>query len=77
MPAYANSSGNSGVVAFDDADPDEIRVRFRSGRHLTYVYTRLSVGAANLARMKRLANAGAGLNSFINRHVRYNYALRF
>jgi hypothetical protein len=71
MQRYANRSGDSGVVAFE-IDQTSIKVQFRDG--WIYVYTFASTGAANVEEMKRLALAGQGLNSFISRVVRKNFA---
>lgn len=76
LPAYANAGGNSSVLSYDDSQPSQITVTFRSGRWRNYVYTDASAGPANVARMKQLAAAGQGLGSFINTHVRYAYASR-
>ncbi len=77
MPAYANVSGKSGVVWYDDRVPDELTVVFRSGRHRTYVYTAASCGTAAMAILISRARAGVGLNSFISQHIRKGYSLRY
>ena len=71
MERYKNLSGNSGVVAYEIGD-DSIAVEFQEGH--TYLYTKASTGAANIAEMQRLALAGRGLSSFITRVVRDCYA---
>lgn len=71
MQRYKNSSGNSGVVAYD-IDAGQIIVQFRNGER--YLYTEDSAGAANVARMQALAQAGHGLSSFISQHVHDRYA---
>ena len=73
MTSYANVSGKSNVRAYEVAgDYRSITVEFRDGSR--YRYTADSVGEGNLERMRHLAWAGLGLNSFINRHVRKMYA---
>ena len=52
--------------------PDSITVMFSDGS--IYLYTYQSAGSANIEHMKRLAIDGEGLNSFINRCVRKDYA---
>ncbi|SDL53881.1 hypothetical protein SAMN05660337_3235 [Maridesulfovibrio ferrireducens] len=71
MTRYSNIGGNSGVAAYR-YDSDSICVQFNSGA--TYSYTYASAGASNLEHMKDLAEQGHGLNSFINRVVRTQYA---
>jgi hypothetical protein len=77
MPAYANLGGNSSVVSYDDSDPESIVVTFASGRWRNYEYNAASCGAANVARLKELARAGKGLNSFIGKVVKQGYARRW
>lgn len=71
MERYKNLGGASGVVAFKST-PAAIEVKFQDGA--IYLYTSDSAGVAHLATMKRLAEAGYGLNSFISRVVRKGYA---
>jgi hypothetical protein len=71
MQRYKNRSGESGVVAYD-IDAGQITVEFRNGER--YLYTEDSAGAANVARMQELAQAGHGLSSFISQHVHDRYA---
>jgi hypothetical protein len=68
---YKNRSGESGVVAYD-IDAGQIIVEFRNGER--YLYTEDSAGAANVAQMQALAEAGHGLSSFISQHVHDRYA---
>ena len=71
MIRYANRGGDSGVDAYR-LGSDSICVRFTTGA--TYSYTYASAGSGNIEEMKRLAQQGEGLNSFINRRVRFKYA---
>ncbi len=71
MERYTNRGGDSNVFAYE-IEQSSIKVQFRDGA--VYLYTSQSAGAANLEQMKRLANAGQGLNSFIGRVVRKGYA---
>lgn len=71
MQRYKNAGGDSGVVAYD-IDAGQIIVQFRNGER--YLYTEDSAGAANVATMQRLAQAGHGLGSFISRTVHDRYA---
>lgn len=70
MERYKNLGGNSGVSAYA-IGADSITVQFSSGA--VYLYTYGSAGNANIERMKSLAAAGEGLNSYINRNVRTDY----
>lgn len=71
MTRYADHGGDSGIVAYH-IDAGRIAVDFDDGWR--YVYTDDSAGADDVARMRTLAQAGEGLNAFINRHVRDGYA---
>lgn len=64
------SGGNSNVIAYE-IGPDWIRVQFGTGS--PYVYSYRSAGPGPVERMKQLARAGRGLNSFINTHVKHLY----
>jgi hypothetical protein len=70
MQRYKNLGGESGVVAYD-IDAAQIIVQFRNGDR--YLYTEDSAGAANIAQMQALAQAGRGLSSFISQHVHDRY----
>lgn len=67
---YKDLNGDSGVIAYEYRD-DYIRIRFNTGA--TYLYTNSSAGVNNINEMKRLADIGNGLNSFINLNVKYKY----
>ncbi|MBI5842213.1 MAG: hypothetical protein HZB19_19170 [Chloroflexi bacterium] len=71
MVTYRNSGGDSNVRAFEIGG-DSITVQFGDGS--IYVYTYQSAGRDNIERMKALAIAGRGLNSFIMRYVKMAYA---
>lgn len=70
MQRYKNLGGNSNVSAYEYG-PDFIRVQFKDGS--VYLYTNSSAGSKNIETMKKLADAGQGLNSFINTMVRKSY----
>ena len=71
MERYRNLGGDSNVSAFHNGQ-GSITVQFGDGSE--YSYTDQSAGAGNIAQMQRLASAGQGLNSFINRVVKKSYA---
>ena len=71
MKRYANRSGGSGVVAYQFT-ADAIRVRFANSNCI-YEYSHASAGAAHVDTMKRLAEEGRGLNTYISRHVSDRY----
>ncbi len=73
MTHYKNLGGDSGVAAYE-IGTDFIKVEFND--RSVYLYTYQSAGSSNIEQMKDLAIAGMGLNSFINKHVKYNYASR-
>ena len=62
---YKNISGNSGISEYLPGD-DYINVKFIRGG--VYRYGRAKIGSAHLETMMRLAEEGAGLNTFINKH---------
>jgi len=70
MERYQNLGGNSGVSAYE-IGAESITVQFSSGT--VYLYTYKSAGSGNIEKMKSLAVAGKGLNSFIMRNVRKGY----
>ena len=68
---YANKGGNSNIYSYSIGS-DRIEVTFYGGD--TYLYTYFSAGQLHIEHMKSLAMKGSGLNSYINRNVRKNYA---
>ena len=70
MPPYANRGGNSGIVSYETG-LGWITVTFKDGS--SYLYTDGSTGAARIARMKELAAAGQGLNSYISTTIKTAY----
>ncbi len=73
MERYKNLGGKSGVTAYEIAQ-GAITIQFKNGA--VYLYNNQRPGFADVAEMQRLAAAGLGLNSFINRYVRDRYAQR-
>lgn len=76
MQLYKNLSGQSGVIAYEIGN-DSIDVKFREiskDGSSTYKYSRSHTGLHHVEQMKRLATAGLGLNSYINKNVRKLYA---
>ena len=71
METYKNLGGDSGVSSFEIGS-DYIEVEFHDGA--IYLYTYESAGEYNIEEMKKIANSGEGLNSFINKYVRKKYA---
>lgn len=70
MKQYANFDGNSSVRYFEYGDT-HITIRFKSGFPYTYSYT--SAGETNVENMKRLAESGSGLGSYIMRNCKTLY----
>lgn len=68
MERYRNSSGGSGVSAYEISS-DYILVKF-SGTARTYRYSYRKAGQNHVEHMKQLAQSGSGLNSYINRFVK-------
>ena len=71
MERYRNSSGGSGVSAYEIGS-DYILVKF-SGTARTYRYSYRKAGQNHVENLKRLAKSGSGLNSYINIHVKNLY----
>lgn len=73
MTRYRNRGGDSNVSSYE-IGKDYIDVVFNGGA--AYRYSLALVGASNLQAMIKLAEAGEGLNSFINRNVKKLYEAR-
>lgn len=67
---YSNLGGNSSVRAYEIL-PTAIRVQFNDGRWYSYSYSK--AGRNHVENMKRLANEGIGLCSYIQRQAKYLY----
>lgn len=71
MSVYLDINGDSGVSAYEIGE-DNIKVKFKGTANF-YVYSYTSAGKENVEHMKKLAQSGDGLNSFINLNVKYKY----
>lgn len=71
MERYRNRAGDSGVSAYEIGN-DYIKVKFSSSFR-TYIYSYRKAGNSHVENMKRLAQSGSGLNSYINRYVKHLY----
>lgn len=71
MIAYRDVDGDSGVLAYEFG-VDYINIQFK-GTSRIYRYSYQSAGRENIETMKVLAKNGDGLNSFINKNVKYLY----
>jgi hypothetical protein len=69
--AYANIGGNSGVASYDYG-PDWMVVNFTTGSR--YIYTLKSTTPESMGYLKKYAQEGKGLNSYIMRMLREDYA---
>ncbi|MPR03432.1 hypothetical protein F0169_15945 [Pseudomonas sp. MAFF 212408] len=76
MQQYKNLSGDSNVLGYE-LGVDTITVQFATGTHRNYVYDETAPGAAIVTELSRLAIAGRGLNSYIVRTVKKNYARKY
>lgn len=70
MPLYKNISGNAGILAYKIFDK-AIELIFKDGD--TYLYTQKSAGLKHLNQLKKLARAGKGLSTYINKYVKDKY----
>jgi hypothetical protein len=73
MTSYENSSGKSGVSAYQLFD-NAILIEFRHGGKYLYDYD--IPGEPEVEEMKRLAADGRGLMTFINKNVRKRFAAK-
>lgn len=73
MIPYKNLSRESGVQAFESG-PDFIIIQFKT--HGTYLYDHERPGLRHVTRMIELALRGEGLATYINKHVRNNFAAK-
>lgn len=71
MERYKNLSGKSGVHSYEIGG-DCIEVQFND--RAAYLYDYESAGSGNIEKMRQLAKKGIGLNTFINKYVKKNYA---
>ena len=76
MKKYLNISGKSGVLSYE-IGKDYIAILF-IGEPSTYVYSHAVTGRRHVEKMKRLAEAGSGLSTYISQHaeVRDNFDKR-
>ena len=72
MERYKNYGGDSNINGYE-LGSDRIVVVFNSGRFRNYLYTYNIPGSHHVERMKELAEAGEGLNSYIKTQVGSNY----
>lgn len=72
MKRYKNLSGNSGVLLYE-AGADCIHIRFR-GSDGVYVYNYHKPGKRHVEAMKKRAQEGKELSTYISRYVKGNYA---
>lgn len=70
MRPYQSSDHDTGVIAYQNG-LDHIVVQFKDGT--VYLYTNKSAGKDSIEQMKKLAEKGAGLTTFINQHVKAHY----
>ena len=73
MEPYLDRNGTSGIAAYEIRE-EAIVLRFKEGG--TYLYDWQKPGWHHVEAMKLRAREGRGLTSYVNRHVRENYAAR-
>lgn len=71
MQKYRDIDNDSGVDSFH-IEPTLIKVWFKKSRQ-AYTYTYQSAGQFHVEEMKKLALAGNGLNSYIQRYTKNLY----
>lgn len=70
MNRYKNLSGDSSISLYE-IGIDRIIVQYRDGTN--YLFTNSKTGTQNIDQMKRLAELGRGLNTYIHKHVKNLY----
>jgi len=68
---YKNTMGDSGINGYE-ATQDSIIVYFKNGG--IYLYNAIKCGIQNIIKMKELAKIGTGLNEFINKYIKKEWA---
>ena len=71
MKTYADLNNNSGVSSYE-IEPTSIKVWFNRNVY-SYVYSYNSAGKYHVEHMKKLAIAGKGLNTYIDKNVKRDY----
>jgi hypothetical protein len=71
MARYKNHTGNSNITSYN-VGKDFIQVSFE-GSDKVYKYSHQSAGKENIDQMKKLAEAGTGLGSFIHKNVKHKH----
>jgi hypothetical protein len=71
---YKNSSKKSGVVAYE-AGKTFIRIKFKDAPFI-YTYNYIKPGKTHVLQMRKLADEGNGLSTYISQNVRDNYFSR-
>lgn len=69
---YKSQNPNAGVLNYELA-PSAIILEFSASKY-RYLYNEEAPGAQHVQAMKYLAEQGRGLTTYINQHVRDNYA---
>lgn len=70
MERYGNIGRGSGVSEYE-LGTDYIKVKFSDGS--TYLYSYRKPGSYHVDQMKNIAQNGIGLNSYINKNVKFKY----
>ena len=73
MQPYGSRARQHGVLSYD-IGPDSIDVEFTSGWIYRFSYS--NPGALRVERMKKLAQSGKGLSTFISKHVKNRFESR-
>lgn len=76
MTPYKDIHGNSNVLSYDITDTS-IHVLFKSGMQRNYLYNSSKPGSNAVETMKKLAQQGYGLNSYISKTVKTNFAKKW
>jgi len=73
MKAYGHRGDHSGVTHYESGE-DYIKILFNNGA--IYLYTNAITGKKHIIQMKKLAEEGRGLSTYVSQHVKDKYATK-
>lgn len=66
MKIYKNHGGNSGITHYE-ITPHSVEIKFRNVSSV-YIYSDAKITSQHIEKMKKLAEAGKGLGTYVNQH---------
>ena len=71
MKTYQNKSGGAGIKGYENLQ-DGIRIQYNDGS--TYLYNYKVNGQKQIEEMKKLADQGIGLTTYLQKYIKDEYA---